>query len=100
MHVLILISFLAGFFSSGDTTLTVLVKNVEVGKGTVVVEVWNDENLFFKKPMVSRSLKADSQSLEFSFELPGGRYAISAYQDINDNKKLDLGMFNKPKEPV
>ena len=95
----ILISCLS-LFSGKDFRLTVIAKNIQVGKGSVVVTIWNDEKTFFKKPLISQSQKADKQALEFSFELAGGEYAISAYQDINDNKKLDLGIFNIPKEPA
>ena len=32
-------------------------------------------------------------------DLPYGEYAISVYQDKNDNGKLDTGLFGIPKEP-
>jgi uncharacterized protein (DUF2141 family) len=92
--------FLGYILLSWDVTLTVIAKNVQPGKGSVVAEIWNDEKLFLKKPFLVKSLKADHETLKFSFELPVGEYAISVYQDINDNKKLDLGMFHIPKEPV
>ncbi|MBI4773529.1 MAG: DUF2141 domain-containing protein [Deltaproteobacteria bacterium] len=31
-------------------------------------------------------------------DVPPGRYALQSFQDINGNKKLDIGMFG-PKEP-
>ncbi len=33
-------------------------------------------------------------------ELPAGRYAVSVYQDVNGNERLDTGVFGIPKEPV
>ena len=33
-------------------------------------------------------------------ELPAGRYAVSVYQDVNGNGKLDMGLLGVPKEPV
>jgi 4,4'-diapolycopenoate synthase len=33
-------------------------------------------------------------------ELPDGRYAVSLYQDVNGNGKLDMGVLGVPKEPV
>ncbi len=33
-------------------------------------------------------------------ELAPGRYAVSVYQDVNGNHKLDSGLFGIPKEPV
>src|SRR5882757_8552190 len=100
MKIIILTAFLLNSFFPGEVTMTVIAKNVQVGKGTVFVSIWNDEKTFFKKPFVTKSLKADKATLDFSFDLPQGEYAISIYQDINDNKKLDLGIFNIPKEPV
>jgi uncharacterized protein (DUF2141 family) len=32
--------------------------------------------------------------------LPEGEYVINAYQDINNNDKVDLGLLFIPKEPV
>jgi uncharacterized protein (DUF2141 family) len=33
-------------------------------------------------------------------ELAPGRYAVSVYQDVNGNRKLDSGLMGIPKEPV
>jgi len=33
-------------------------------------------------------------------ELPAGRYAVSVYQDVNGNGRLDMGLLGFPKEPV
>lgn len=33
-------------------------------------------------------------------DLPPGRYAVSVYQDVNGNRKLDRNAFGIPKEPV
>lgn len=30
--------------------------------------------------------------------IPGGEYAIKCFQDLNNNKKIDMGLFG-PKEP-
>jgi len=35
---------------------------------------------------------------EYHFEVAPGRWALSAYDDLNDNGKLDMGAFG-PKEP-
>ena len=33
-------------------------------------------------------------------ELPPGQYAVSVYQDVNGNRKLDFGFMGIPKEPL
>lgn len=96
-----LLSFilLVGTSFSNSVALKVVVKNIQVGKGNIVVEIYNNREKFFKKPLVTKTIKASSQSLEFSFDLPEGDYAVAIYQDKNENKLLDKGWFNIPKEP-
>lgn len=35
----------------------------------------------------------------FVKDLPDGRYAVSVYQDLNGNARLDRGIFRQPTEP-
>jgi len=79
--------------------LNVLVKNIQVGRGSVRVEVYNTSETFLHKYLVGETLKASSQSLGFSFDLPEGVYAVAVYQDFNENQKLDKGWFGIPTEP-
>lgn len=83
-----------------DLTLNITITHVKQGKGSVYASIWADAETFFKKPMLSKVMKADHDSLQFVFRLKQGNYAISAFQDINENKKLDRGLFGIPKEPV
>lgn len=79
--------------------LKVIVRDIEVGKGSVVLAVYDNPNNFLKKAVVEQRAKAGKQSLEFSLDLPEGNYAIAIYQDLNDNKKFDKGWFGIPTEP-
>ena len=79
--------------------LKVIVRDIEVGKGSVVLAVYDNPNNFLKKAVVEQRAKAGNQSLEFSFDLPEGNYATAIYQDLNDNKKFDKGWFGIPTEP-
>ena len=88
-----------GAFLSTPAKLKVVVRDIKVGKGSIVLEVYDNEKSFLKKPAAKQIAKANNQNLEFSFELPEGNYAIAIYQDINDNKKLDKGLFGIPTEP-
>ncbi len=88
------------FLAQATTRLQVTLNNVEVGKGDVFIAVYNEEKLFLAKPFVEKELASSKAQLEFDFELTPGEYAIVAYQDMNGNKKLDLGLFNIPKEPT
>ncbi len=84
---------------SGTVPLTVLVKNIERGKGNIDIAVFNNEETFLKAPMDSDIVAASGDSLEFTFRLSKGTYAIAAYQDLNSDHKLDRGWFGIPTEP-
>jgi uncharacterized protein (DUF2141 family) len=92
------ILFLKTIFSSPEK-LEVIVNNIQVGKGSVVVEIYNNDKNFFTKPIATKTVKATNKSLDFSFDISDGIYAVAVYQDINENKQLDKGWFSIPKEP-
>jgi uncharacterized protein (DUF2141 family) len=52
---------------------------------------------FEKQPVRQLRLQPDSV-YSFSFSVAPGRWAISAFEDRNDNSMLDMGFFG-PKEP-
>jgi len=66
------------------------------GKHTVYVALWN-ENSFLKKPVQQVQFKTGANT-DFQFHVPPGAWAVSAYEDENENGVLDMGMFG-PKEP-
>ena len=90
---------LGGAFVSNSARLEVTVKDIQVGKGNIVVEIYDAKENFFKKPVETKTVKASGQTLGFSFDIPDGIYAVAAYQDINENKALVKGIFIIPKEP-
>jgi len=92
--------FLSSLPLPNQTHLKVLVKNVKIGKGNVFISAYNRDDLFLKQSVAEKNLLATSTDLEFEFDLPQGVYALSAYQDINNNKKLDFGIFHIPSEPT
>jgi uncharacterized protein (DUF2141 family) len=86
-----------GAQASAKATVTVSGKVLGAsGKHTVYVALWN-ENSFLKKPVQQLQLKAMGNT-DFQFHVAPGAWAISAYEDANENGVLDMGMFG-PKEP-
>jgi uncharacterized protein (DUF2141 family) len=63
---------------------------------TVHVALWNADG-FLKTPVREIRIPAGAD-LQFQFRVQPGRWAISAYEDRNENGTLDLGLFG-PKEP-
>jgi uncharacterized protein (DUF2141 family) len=66
------------------------------GKGTVHVALWQADG-FLKHP-VQEVRFGPGKSLAFHFDVTPGRYALSAFEDLNGNDILDLGLIG-PKEP-
>jgi len=81
------------------SNLCVVVKNIQPGEGNIIVEIYNSEENFLNKAIVTKKTSASNKSLEFTFELPNGSYAVSAYQDLNENNQCDKNWFSKPTEP-
>lgn len=66
------------------------------GKHAIFVALW-DADAFLKEPV--KQVRIDPQASPlFRFYVPAGRWAISAFEDENNNGVLDLGRFG-PKEP-
>ncbi|HNY10989.1 MAG TPA: DUF2141 domain-containing protein [Candidatus Wallbacteria bacterium] len=53
----------------------------------------------YKKIIIYPSNIKDGKA-DYSFMLPEGAYAVAAFEDTNDNQKLDVGgFFSVPREP-
>ncbi len=66
------------------------------GQHEVHVALWAADG-FLSRPV--REVKLSPQSApSFRFEVAPGRWAVSAFEDRNDNGVLDMGLFG-PKEP-
>ena len=84
-----------------DRIFTIEIRNVAVSHGKVYVAVFNSESTYKKgEQYAGFVLNADSPTLFHSLEVPEGEYVISAFQDINNNGKLDMNFLGIPKEPI
>jgi uncharacterized protein (DUF2141 family) len=80
-------------------TLTIRVENVEPGKGHLMVGIFNDEKNFPDDYFKGQRVAATDTIMVITFtNLPEGVYAVSVYQDTNDNEQLDKNLFGIPKE--
>ena len=66
------------------------------GKYSVYVALWQAEG-FLKRPVQQLRIPSGVDAA-FRFEVPPGRWAVSAFEDRNGNGVLDMGWFG-PKEP-
>jgi len=69
--------------------------------GAIYIGLHNKEDEFLKKRYKEAVVTFEGKIAKVSFEdLPNGEYAISAFHDENDNKKLDTNFIGIPKEPI
>lgn len=80
--------------------LKVEVQNVRVLNGSVYIALFRPGKDFpVGKPIEGKKLYAGSKSVNTTFSVEPGDYAISVYHDENGNGKMDKRMFGIPKEP-
>lgn len=95
-----MITAFPAFDSFAQGTLEIKIANVQKNSGKVVVEIYNSESSWLKNPYRKMVVPTGQDVQSVSFQAPYGNYAISIYQDTNDNGKLDSGLFSIPKEPI
>ncbi|MCU0421707.1 MAG: DUF2141 domain-containing protein [Bacteroidia bacterium] len=88
-----------GFKPYANTTLKVEVSNFENKASTKIYVSVFSENGFLEKSIQTKSAIISGNKVTLQFDLPPGEYAVSTYQDVNSNGKLDRYIIGKPKEP-
>jgi len=96
-RVFLVLLWAAGVVQADPTTVTLCghVRGAS-GKHAVHVALWQRDG-FLEHP-VRETPFAPGAAPDFRFDLPPGSWAVSAYEDKNDNGVLDMGLFG-PKEP-
>ena len=90
----------ASFTSAQEIKINVEVANVQKGQGTVVLNVYNKKENFLKTAYYTKVLKANEGTIKFQVDLPRGIYAITVFQDLDNNGSLTSNWLGIPKEPV
>lgn len=81
--------------------LAVTIDNVASSTGSVRVALYQGAERFLKQPAQRESVVAAPGKVTITFrDLPPGRYAATAFHDLNDNKKLETDQFGRPQEPT
>lgn len=81
--------------------LNINVTQIEPGKGSVVLNIYNKKKDFLKTVFVNKTIKATNSYLILVIDLPKkDTYAITVFQDMDNNKKLKQDWFGIPQEPV
>ncbi|WP_213003996.1 DUF2141 domain-containing protein [Parahaliea maris] len=85
----------------GSALLTVAVDGLEAEGPSVYISVYTDADSWLGDTVVARGRVNPAEgSFSTAITLPPGRYAFTAYLDVNGNGKLDSNFIGIPKEPV
>jgi len=88
-------------FAQTVITVTVEVTNIVVNGGKIYLALFKNADGFKNEvPDFAFILDADNTIKTQVISLPAGEYVVSAFQDANNNVKLDYGLLGVPKELV
>ena len=93
------ILLLVGFRPVEKQKLSIKISNFENKASTEIKVSVFSENGFLEESIQTKSVSVSGDQVWVEFDLPPGEYAVSTYQDVNRNNKLDRYFFGKPKEP-
>lgn len=83
-----------------QTCASVEVQDVRPEQGMLMVAAYGDAAGFNKSPVVAIQLRPGAATMTFPLcGLSGASVALTLYQDLNGNGKLDANVFGIPTEP-
>ena len=97
-----ILGFITTFsFAQNKYSVTVVVKGLQKRQGKVYASITNDANSFPRGGAIKSAIGEVTPEGEVSLKFENileGKYAIVLYQDMNDNKELDMN-GEMPAEP-
>lgn len=70
------------------------------GGGELMIAAYGSAETFFKKPAWSQTIKVDKETMTVPVcNLDAAEVAVTAFQDMNSNGKLDSNPMGIPSEP-
>jgi|KBSMisStandDraft_5_1062788.scaffolds.fasta_scaffold143621_2 uncharacterized protein (DUF2141 family) len=76
------------------------VRNVRAEQGMLMIAAYGDAGSFNKAPLVATQMRAGAATMSFALcGLSGSSVALTLYQDLNGNGKLDANALGVPSEP-
>jgi uncharacterized protein (DUF2141 family) len=95
----------AGAAAADDVNLRVVATNVKTDQGKLYVWVYDKKDDWLsdryrtqKSVAVAGNRQDDKVTVDLL--LPAGEYALSIFQDVNDDGKLERNFIGLPKEPA
>ena len=76
------------------------VQNVRAEQGMLMIAAYGDTASFNKAPLIATQMRAGTATMTFPLcGVAGPMVALTMYQDLNGNGKLDANAFGIPREP-
>ncbi|MCD8444527.1 DUF2141 domain-containing protein [Tenacibaculum finnmarkense] len=101
LTVFFILTGILNSISQEKHTITVYFEGMKSDKGNLYVAIYNHKKDFLKEPIKGKTIKISDKKASLVFEnMIAGTYAISAFHDVNDNKKMDTNFIGIPKEPI
>lgn len=95
--VMITLSIGLTSFAQSKANLTVSIENAYLKKGFFYVALFNSEKSFMKSALKKMKVNHNIKKVIFS-QLPPGKYSVTIYQDLDNNKELNK-IMSVPTEP-
>lgn len=95
----------AAAIAADDINLRVVATNVQSDQGKLYVWVYDKKDDWLSdryrtQKFVTVAGNRDGDKVTVELLLPAGEYALSIYQDVNDDGKLERNFIGLPKEPA
>jgi uncharacterized protein (DUF2141 family) len=104
---------LAALFASSMTALshaqfapatascpTLQFTGLKSGEGTLMIAAYGSADTFFKKPVWMNTIKVDGETMTVPMcNVDASEIAVTAFQDLNGNGKMDSNPMGIPNEP-
>jgi uncharacterized protein (DUF2141 family) len=76
------------------------IQNVRAEQGMLMIAAYGDAASFNKAPLVATQMRAGAATMSFPLcGVSGTAVALTLFQDLNGNGKLDANAFGVPSEP-
>lgn len=101
VSVLILFGIMLSVAAAQSAQMTIIIENAALEKGDILIAVFNTKESYEQNnPPWRVKIPGDKENPRTTISLPAGEYVITAFQDENENLKLDTKLFGIPREPV
>lgn len=87
--------------TTNNTSITIEITDAVINGGNIYLYIFSTaENFRNERPDFTFILEAGNSIVSQEVTLSNGDYLISAFQDANNNGRIDTGLFGIPKELV